>query len=215
MIFWEIFAGCAELTKQFAAEGWETGPPLDFLMDPSWDVFHPEFLGLLLGILFERRVRILHLGTPCSSFSMAFNGFPSHAIRDAARPEGFPNLGEKQREMIETGNMLVYVGIALLKVQQKLDMTWSWEQPASSLQLLFPALVDVFAQFAVACALSHICAYGAPWIKPTMVVSNSKAIMSLSERCTRDHEHIRIEGKNAVWKQLEQDCECLLARVGP
>ena len=28
-----------------------------------------------------------------------------------------------------------------------------------------------------------------------MVVSNSKAIMSISERCTRDHELIRIEGK--------------------
>ena len=127
MIFWEIFAGCAELTKQFAAEGWETGPPVDFLMDPSWDVFHPEFLGLLLGILFERRVRILHLGTPCSSISMAFNRLPSHTIRDAARPEGFPNLAKKQREMIEAGNMLVYVGMALLKEQQKLDMTWAWE----------------------------------------------------------------------------------------
>jgi len=145
---------------------------------------------------------------------MAFNRFPSHAIRDAARPEGVPNLAKKHCEMIETGNMLVYVGIALLKVQQKLDMTWTWEQPASSLQLLFPALVDVFAQFAVAFALSHICAYGAPWIKPTMVVSNSKASMSLSERCTRDHEYIRIE-ESAVWKQLDKDCECLLARVGP
>ena len=195
LIFWEIFAGCAELTKQFAASGWETGPPVDFLWDPSWDVFHPEFLALLLGILFERRVRILHLGTPCSSFSMAFNRFPSHAIRDAAHPEGFPNLGEKQREMVETGNMLVYVGIALLKAQQKLGMIWTWEQPASSLQLLFPALVEVFSEFAVAYALSHICAYGAPWIKPTMVVSNSKAIMGLSGRCSRDHEHIRIEGK--------------------
>ena len=30
LIFWDISAGCAELTKQFSAAGWETGPPIYF-----------------------------------------------------------------------------------------------------------------------------------------------------------------------------------------
>ena len=195
MIFWEIFAGCAELTKQFAAEGWETGPPVDFLWDETWDVFNPEFLCMLLGILYERRVKLLHLGTPCSSFSMAFNRFVSHAIRSAKFPGGLPDLNAKKRQMVEVGNLLVHVGVALLKAQESMSLLWTWEQPASSLQLLYQPLAEAFQSYAACWVISHVCAYGAPWLKPTAVISNSLLIEGLCLRCPGCESHIRIEGK--------------------
>ena len=205
LLFWEIFAGCGELTKQFSAEGWETAPPIDILFDESWDVFNAEFLGMLLGILYERRVKLLHLGTPCSSFSMAFNRFKKWAIRSAKFPGGLPGLNAKQQHMVEIGNLLVHVGISLLKAQEAMGMLWTWEQPATSLQLLYKPLYDIFEMYAVCFVVSHLCAYGAPWLKPTMVISNSLLIETLNKLCPGCLEHIRIEGKapcGANWSKI-------------
>ena len=162
LLFWEIFAGCAELTSQFERTGWSCATPIDFLVDPSFDVFHPEFLMLLLGILFEHRILLLHLGTPCSSFSMAFNRFISHAIRSKECPGGFPGLPKHKQAMVDVGNLLVHIGVALAKAQQAVGHLWTWEQPQSSLQLLYKPLADFLASHAVVQAISHICAYGAP-----------------------------------------------------
>ena len=68
MIFWEIFSGVASLTSAFEAEGWSVGPPLDILYCPDFDLLNPIFLGIVLGLIFERRIRVLHVGPPCSSY---------------------------------------------------------------------------------------------------------------------------------------------------
>ena len=44
--------------------------------------------------------------------------------------------------------------------------------------------------------LSHICAYGAPRMKPTEVVSNDGRIRGLCLKCLGNHEHIALVGKS-------------------
>ena len=88
IVFWEIFSGAAGLTSAFEANGWSLAPPIDILYCPDYDLLNPLFLGLCLGLIFERRIRLLHVGPPCSSFSMACNGCVSTMMRSVQFPEG-------------------------------------------------------------------------------------------------------------------------------
>ena len=205
LLFWEVFAGVAVLTGQFRHCGWEVAPPIDTVIDISHDVFHPEFLLLLLGIIFEHRIGYLHLGVPCSSFSMAFNRFLSLAIRTAEHPGGIPGLPPEKQSLVDTGNALVHIAITLAEAQQSVGHLWGWEQPGNSLQLLYQPLLTFVAKSTVFWALSHICAYGAIWIKPTMVFSNSRLIEALCRRCPGCDYHQPIAGRapcGTPWSQL-------------
>ena len=48
---------------------------------------------------------------------MASNRFKMHAIRSMAHTGGLPNLNSKKRRMIEVGNLLVHIGVFLLKAR--------------------------------------------------------------------------------------------------
>ena len=62
MCFWEIFSGVAVLTGAFADAGWAVAPPIDILYCTDYDLLNPLFLGVCLGLIFERRIRMLHVG---------------------------------------------------------------------------------------------------------------------------------------------------------
>ena len=85
-VFWEMFAGKAGLTRELLRQGWPCGPPVDIVYNPDFDFLNLLFLSVVLGLIFERLVRVLHLGPPCSSFSMAVNRFKSYAMRSAYEP---------------------------------------------------------------------------------------------------------------------------------
>ena len=69
------------------------------------------FLGICLGLIFERRIRMLHVGPPCSSFSMSCNGCPSTMMRSEEHPEGLPFLSQIRREKVTLGNALAEVAV--------------------------------------------------------------------------------------------------------
>lgn len=62
------------------------------MYNPDFDLMNPFFLAIVLGIIFERLIRVLHLGPPCISFSMACNRFKRYAMRSSREPGGFANL---------------------------------------------------------------------------------------------------------------------------
>ena len=74
-LFWEMFAGKAGFTWEFLRQGLPCGPPLDKLKNPEVDLLNFVFLAIVLGLISERLIRVLHLGPPCVSFSMACNQF--------------------------------------------------------------------------------------------------------------------------------------------
>ena len=77
LLFWEIFSGEAVLTECMKENGWECAMPLDILYHPDLDLLNPQFLAVVIGLVLEGRFAIIHLGPPCSSFSMAVNRFYS------------------------------------------------------------------------------------------------------------------------------------------
>ena len=111
--FWEIFSGSAGLSKEFKAQGWFVGPPIDILFDVDLDVLNPEFRAVCIGLIFENRIRLLHLGPPCSSFSMACNRFFHCRLRSRTQRAGLANLRPLQKVKVSEGNGLADVATEL------------------------------------------------------------------------------------------------------
>ena len=89
--------GTAGLTKEFAAGGWVTGPPSDVVINPSYNLLNPMLMAIAVVIISEGRVTLLHLGPPCSSFSVALNSAQASAVRSSAAPSELPGLPKIHR----------------------------------------------------------------------------------------------------------------------
>lgn len=194
-IFWEIFSGSAVLTSAFWNAGWICGPPIDILEDPSYNVLNPAFLALLIGLILEGRVALLHVAPPCSSFSWAVNRFITYAMRSLEFPEGFPNLPPHRQEKVALGNAIADVALKLCTAQEKVKGAWQWEQPEGSIMLSLPAIKEFISRLGIYQACAWVCFFGAPWAKPTAVISNHPYVMELDVRCPWwPHEHIPLVG---------------------
>ena len=200
-VFWEMFAGKAGLTREFLRQGWPCGPPVDIVYNPDFDLLNPLFLSIVLGLIFERLVRVLHLGPPCSSFSMAVNRFKTYAMRSSDRPEGFDDLPPHREEKVRLGNALAEVSARLAEAQEKAGSYWILEQPATSLMWLFAPIAASIAQITIFLVVIDVCMFGAPWRKPTTLASNFEGITRLHRKCDGRHNHISLQGNAPCGKR--------------
>ena len=129
MCFWEICSGVAGSTIAFMNNGWAWGPPIDIIYCSDYDLLNPLFLGVCLGLIFERRIRMLYVGPPCSSFSMACNGTASTRMRSEQHPAGLPNLSDLRRENVTLGNALAEIAVKLCQAMSLVGRRCLWEQP--------------------------------------------------------------------------------------
>ena len=179
-VFWEMFAGKAGLTREFLRQGWPCGPPVDIVYNPDFDLLNPLFLSVVLGLIFERLVRLMHLGPPCSSFSMAVNRFASYAMRSSDEPQGFDDLPPHREEKVRLGNALAEVSSRLAEAQDKAGNFWMLEQPATSLMWLFAPIAALIAKVTTFLVVIGVCMFGAPWRKPTTLAATFADIQQLS-----------------------------------
>ena len=192
-VFWEIFSGKAGLTREFLRQGWPCGPPVDILYNTDFDVLNPLFLCVVLGLIFEHLIAMLHLGPPCASFSMAVNRFVTYAMRSSASPAGLPDLPPHREEKVRLGNALAVVAVRLAEAQQRAGGLWTFEQPASSLMLLYDPVAKLFANEYVVMVVTHVCSFGAPWKKPTMLAANFPEIRGVVRRCSCTKPHLTLQ----------------------
>ena len=193
-VFWEIFAGCAVLTSAFLEAGWTCAPPLDILDDEAFDLLNPLFVAIVLGLLLEGRCAMLHLGPPCSSFSMAVNRFIKHRMRTAALPGGLPNLNSRQQEKVRLGNALATVTTYLAMAQVRMKRQWSIEQPGSSIMWLFEPFLAFIREHCLLKVTVDVCAFGAPWKKPTTLAVSFPEAAALARKCPGCPNHIQLQG---------------------
>ena len=109
LCFGRFVSGKAGLTREFLRQEWPCGPPIDILYNADYDVLNPLFFCIMLGLIFERLIRVIHLGPPCSSFSLAVNRFKSYAMRSAKFPAGFKDLHPHREEKVRLGNALAEI----------------------------------------------------------------------------------------------------------
>lgn len=92
-----------------------------------------------LFCLFERLVHVLHLGPPCSFFSMAVNRFKTAAMRSAYQPKGVDDLPPHKEEKVRLGNAFAEISVWLTEADDEACNFWVQNN------LLFP-LCDCLLQ---------------------------------------------------------------------
>ena len=192
--FWEIFCGTGRLTAAFSDERWCVAPPIDICNGAAFDILNHLFLSIVVGLILEGRVALLHLAPPCSTFSLAFNRFPSMAIRSSTHPGGLPGLCQHDQDRVRLGNALCETACTLALAQRRAKGDWQLEQPASSLMLLFKPLQNLVVKSSAFVATRSVCMDGAPWRKDTTLVSSSACILPLAALCNHSVPHIALQG---------------------
>ena len=108
--FLEIFAGEAGLSKAVSALGTPILPPIEIeikgLVNQSVDLFDPAVLAHIHLLIEHKKIKAIHFGTPCSSFSLARkdDGGPP-PLRDMDHLRGKSGLAAHDQAKVEFGNL--------------------------------------------------------------------------------------------------------------
>ena len=151
--------------------------------EPSFDLLDPPFVAVIIGLLLEGRCRLLHLGPPCSRFSMACNRCRKTAMRTHKRPQGLLKLKPIPKEKVRMGNALGDVATHLGTAQERVKQFWTFEQPDSSIMWIYMTVADFMAKYMVIRPVTCVCAFGAPWQKATAVAANFPQLATLARKC--------------------------------
>jgi len=130
-VCWEIFAGAAVLTVAFRNVEVNCAPPIDAAKNPDFNVLDAGFFAVLLWIINAHLVDLIRLAPPCSTFSVALNGFAHSRVRSWDHPGGLPNLSAAQALTVKLGNSLAEIAAALMAAQHAAGNMFQLEQPGS------------------------------------------------------------------------------------
>ena len=147
------------------------------------------------------KILAVHMGTPCSSFSLARkdDGGPP-PLRDAQNLTGKPGLNPADQEKVDLGNFFAEISYVLAQLCLRHGVHWSIENPAGSYLWKLPGMTALCKFDTVARFELDMCRFGSPHMKPTAILS-SQDLHSLALRCdkeVRPHHHEPLVGKVLV-----------------
>ena len=187
-VFVEIFSGKAGFTKALRKRGWLVLPPIDVVVDgdvlfPA-DILDPSLLSKLMSWLRSGVIRLVHFGTPCTTFSRARrdDGGPP-PIRSPEYLNGIPGIPADDQARVDMGTEFLDITVRLAALASEFDAAWTIENPLSSMMWLMPQTIELQACLAAARVELHMCAYGALSMKPTMILCSGKHFLHLDKRC--------------------------------
>ena len=125
-VFWEMFAGKAGLTREFLRQGWPCGPPVDIVYNPDFDLLNPLFLCVVLGFIFERLVRLLHLPPRAVPFLWPLTGLRAtrcEALTSQRASKTFPRIG---RRRYASGMRSQKLHPAWLRLKRRPEISGCW-----------------------------------------------------------------------------------------
>ena len=85
--------------------------------------------------------------------------------------------------------------MTLARAQERAGHMWQLEQPEKSLMLVVPDMRAFTSREGVFKAIAKVCAWGAPWMKPTAVIANHKSIRGIHRGCPGCDTHFPLVGK--------------------
>ena len=192
----------------------------------EWDVCNGSLYDLTVAANLSRLLRItgsanlVHIATPCSSFSTARRGHPGSPggpLRSNEHPLGLPQLQGIDRDKVRIGNVFLRATVRIVKTCIRHGVRAVIENPLCSWLWKCPSLAHLVKRAEI--VNFDFCRYGTRWLKPTrLAVWNTSCLDPLGKRCgfqTNKHfhcsstgkRHHRLEGKasnNIPWTQIAQ-----------
>ena len=184
--FLEICGGAGVVTREIIKLGIVAGPVFDLSVSPQFDMVDHKVLRWIIFMMEQGRLMSWLCSPPCTSFSPAAHP----AVRSYACPEGFDQTNRK----VIIGNTLAYGMLTLMMTARRTGVFGMGETPLRSKMRWLKVWRRIVALGASEVLLDS-CAYGSIHQKGFCFLTINMNAGGLSKRCTRDHEHVRIEGK--------------------
>jgi hypothetical protein len=193
-VYFDVLDVCsgphAPLTRAASERGLVVGPRLDKQRHGYWDILNDGLFSWLIQVVAAGRVLYLHLGPPCTTFSLA----RKPALRGKRCPYGF----EPSELKTFTGNKLYLRCLTLLRLQCLAGHPGSLEHPATSLARYLPPMLCADGRWLETICLS-MCQFGAPWRKDTHLHTvNAPFLRQLGRRCAGGHDHTPLVGSTTT-----------------
>ena len=184
--FLELFSGSSRLTSAISMRGLRVATPFDLRNGSCFDLTKRGIQRLIKQWICSGRIWYLHLGTPCTYFSVAKNHKgTSVQVRRALK--------------------CVHFTAELIRLCGAYNVFFSLENPKTSKLFLQPCIRRALHSVSAWMVEYDCCRYGCPYKKPSVLATNCEALHSLGKRCVcqlRKHEHLRGRVKLEVSPQV-------------
>ena len=179
----ELFAGKGGLSAAIRSLGLRVLPAFDVRYGSIFDLTRKRTQDLVIRLLEEGWIWYVHLGTPCTIWSIARRGI-----------KNFARAAEKER----VGCMLALFTARVIRTCQRLGIKWSLENPATSSPFKYPPIEGIISNQDTFDIVLDMCRFGMSYKKPTRVVSDFSPLTRLGRRCRRDHVHTPLHGSKTT-----------------
>lgn len=149
--------------------------------DFAVDLTDPNVIEVIIGLVVSGRVRAIHGGLPCESFSPARRG-----KRTLSNPRGYPSRVRSKKQLwglpkenmvpgdlvcLDRGNACLRAFLRIIRVCLEHHVSVSLEQPANSLMWLIPELLALNTSEIASHGVleADYCRFGRAFKKPTRV----------------------------------------------
>ena len=185
--FLEVCGGTGKIGACLARKGWTVGPLLDLSASPQYDWTSRRLFSWLCHLVESGLVDAIFISPPCTTYSAA--AFPP--LRSYRLPYGFDPRHPRTR----LGNILALRSLALTHTCHRYGIPCALEQPRTSKMASLPPWKAVAALPLAAEVFTVGCAFGMAHMKPWRFLTVAFDASRVARRCTRDHQHVRVQGK--------------------
>ena len=179
----ELFSGTGRLSKALRKAGLHVLRPVDILFDEAMDLASSVVQRRILEYIKCGRVAYVHLGTPCTIWSVARTRVANSAVNR-----------KKERDGI---NFALF-SATVVRLCSSMGIPWSMENPKSSRIWHFEPVATLFALPGAFAADLDMCAFGSVYKKPTRILTDVQNLSKLCQCCPRNHKHVLACGFKAV-----------------
>lgn len=184
--FIELCGGAGVMTKELAKMGYAVGPVFDLSYSRQYDITDLRVFSWLAFMCEEGRLRSFLAAPPCTTFSPAAHPCP----RTYKKPLGL----DRKHPRVVHGNNMAFSCMGLLMVGKRTRTPGMMETPRRSKLRWTPQWKQTRDLCADEVHLAS-CAYGSVHQKEFAFLTVVMSAQSLAKKCSRDHKHLRIEGK--------------------
>ena len=185
--FIEICGGAGKVTKFADKEGLTVGPVIDLDRSPAFDFCLIKLFSWLCFMVESGRLDSFLLAPPCTTFSPA--AYP--CLRSYRRPRGF--RPSERRTLL--GTTLALRSLALMLVASRTQVIGLLETPRRSKMAWLREWIYFLESPVADETWLASCNFSSPHQKEFRLLGCNIEMSRFNFPCTRDHTHVKIEGK--------------------
>ena len=187
----ELYAGTGVYTQALVESGLRVVKPFEIKDGAEFDLGRRSTQQLVLQWIRSGKIWSVHLGTPCTIWSIARRG-----IKNQQRAR------DKERAGVEAAIFSAEV----IRECNRCKVFWSVENPATSKLFQFDPIAELQALPGFHEVVFNMCMYGTDSRKPTRIWTNAPFLSGLGRRCDGQHVHtqlsgnVRVRDANGQWR---------------